>query len=645
MTNNPNYIEPIESSSNSNKSSKFVENTKRAVRKVLTTAWIVTGSMLPITTSTAVPANANNIIRIEPATSTTIKTVGQWTTADLFTAFDKKDNEATNNETPENNYIEPAFKTGKSEITTTRWGNWINENNNSTIDALGHNVIEVNNIRPVDILPIIWQIEAGDKKAYEHIEHLRIAEATRIRDMMREYGAWDHSAEEYKQLMNRLNTGMTLENPKWYDNYETIWWEWASADSNHAHDERDILNTLINHANLKVANPTNVDRFEPMQKEIDDNPNNIYIFWNSAYAEVDKETFWYWETRMNTIKQLCKSKNFLIFRAWWNIEKQNWILKNQILHENTNGDEHWVYSLSSITNWRNDSEANTHLIVTIWTNADWDIDQTNETYESSKFPVWFHPDVLFAWRTFPKHSINTWTIWAEKWKYATSYVNYTNVAVADLCFQMFAEVKDVDELLEMIRNSSDLRDYIRFDLNGDGDTKDIHDGQPESQPLILMNPAWFFQKYLMPTSLPTNLRADETTTLDKGYYHGVVYQIPGAEVNINGQWIPFTDNNKDLILAQNPMTLEWRLNGELLNNHKPGDIINGQIIVVDDKWNGLNITKDFSINIEEANGINDTKISTPNDSATWYTINGYRLDAKPTKPGIYIVNGQKVIIK
>jgi hypothetical protein len=54
---------------------------------------------------------------------------------------------------------------------------------------------------------------------------------------------------------------------------------------------------------------------------------------------------------------------------------------------------------------------------------------------------------------------------------------------------MFAEVKDVDELLEMIRNSSDLRDYIRFDLNGDGDTKDIHDGQPETQPLILMNPA------------------------------------------------------------------------------------------------------------------------------------------------------------
>jgi hypothetical protein len=40
---------------------------------------------------------------------------------------------------------------------------------------------------------------------------------------------------------------------------------------------------------------------------------------------------------------------------------------------------------------------------------------------------------------------------------------------------MFAEVKDVDELLNMIKSSTTLRDHIRF--NG------------EDQPLILMNPA------------------------------------------------------------------------------------------------------------------------------------------------------------
>ena len=209
---------------------------------------------------------------------------------------------------------------------------------------------------------------------------------------------------------------------------------------------------------------------------------------------------------------------------------------------------------------------------------------------------------------------------------------------------MKADVSDVDELLEMIRSTA-LTDYIRFDLNGDGDTNDILDGQPESQPLILMNPAGFFQKYLMPTSLPTKFSTNETTPLEKGYYHGVIYQIPGAEVNINGQWIPFTDDNKEIIFSQNPMNLEWRLNGKTLNSYgyKLGDIIKGEIIAVDDQWNGLNITKDFSVNIVDASGINT--VTMPYTPDEWYTIDGIHLNAKPTKPGVYIENGQKVIVR
>ena len=209
---------------------------------------------------------------------------------------------------------------------------------------------------------------------------------------------------------------------------------------------------------------------------------------------------------------------------------------------------------------------------------------------------------------------------------------------------MKADVADVNELLEMIRSTA-LTDYIRFDLNGDGDTNDILDGQPESQPLQLMNPAGFFQKYLMPTSLPTKFSTNGTTPLENGYYHGVVYQIPGAEVNINGQWIPFTDDNKELIFSQNPMNLEWRLNGEALSNYnyKPGDTINGLIIAVDDKWNGLNITKEFSVSIVDASGIHT--VTMPYTPDEWYTIDGIPLDAKPTKPGVYIENGQKVIVR
>ena len=195
----------------------------------------------------------------------------------------------------------------------------------------------------------------------------------------------------------------------------------------------------------------------------------------------------------------------------------------------------------------------------------------------------------------------------------------------------------------MIRSTA-LTDYIRFDLNGDGDTDDIVDGQPESQSLLLMNPAGFFLKYLMPTT-PSAVSTTENTSLSKGYYKGVIYQIPDAEVNINGEWIAFTQANESLIKAQNPMTLQWRLNGELLNKYgyKQGDIVNGQILVVDDKWNGLTIAKDFSVNIADPSAI--TSPVTDASNSTWYTVDGLRLDTKPTKPGVYVVNGQKVIIK
>lgn len=488
--------------------------------------------------------------------------------------------------------------------------------------------IEITNIRPVDILPIIWQIESWDTEAYSHIEHLRIAEATKIRDMMREYGAGNHTAKEYQKLMNRLHTGMTLESPKWYNNYEIIWWEIAEGGSNHAHDEWNILNTLINYANFNVVDPNNTPRYIPLKETINNNPNNIYIFWNSSYTEVEEKSE-YLNRNINAIKDLCKSKNFLIFVAWWNIKTKNWKPINKIYHEDIDWDESGRYSLPSSANWKNDSHPNRHLIVTIWTNAKWDIDQTNEKYSSSKFPVWFHNDVLFAWREFPSKSID-WTIEATQWKYPTSYVTYTNVAIADLCFQMFAEVKDADELLNMIKSSTDLRDHIRFNW--------------EDQPLILMNPAGFFLKYLMPNDLPATISWSQTADLSKGYYHGLAFDIPGAEVKINGEWISFSAENKDLVFAQNPFVLEWRLNGDLLRKfgYKQGDTVKGRIIAIDDHWNGLNLSQDISITVSAPGAIYAPNVETAPDTKL-FNLNGQRV-GKGYK-GIVISNGKKTVTK
>lgn len=103
--------------------------------------------------------------------------------------------------------------------------------------------------------------------------------------------------------------------------------------------------------------------------------------------------------------------------------------------------------------------------------------------------------MLFAGRMFPYHSSSSNMIAAPPRKYNTSFTNYVNVAIAGLCFQMYAEVKNVDELLEMIRTTC-LTDYIRLD------------GQ--TQPLQLMNPAGIFLKYHMPKGIPTTVKAKQT---------------------------------------------------------------------------------------------------------------------------------------
>ena len=64
-----------------------------------------------------------------------------------------------------------------------------------------------------------------------------------------------------------------------------------------------------------------------------------------------------------------------------------------------------------------------------------------------------------------------------------------------------------------------------------------------------------------------------------------------TEVKIGGEWVAFDNKNKDVILSQNPMSLEWRISGELLKKYgyTSGQTVSGQIITVDDKWGGLRL--------------------------------------------------------
>ena len=56
--------------------------------------------------------------------------------------------------------------------------------------------------------------------------------------------------------------------------------------------------------------------------------------------------------------------------------------------------------------------------------------------------------------------------------------------------------------------------------------------------------------------------------------------------------------------------------------------------------------RQFTIVFEDATGISHTEITEITEKpGAWYTLNGVKLNGKPTKSGIYVNNGKKVVIK
>ena len=63
--------------------------------------------------------------------------------------------------------------------------------------------------------------------------------------------------------------------------------------------------------------------------------------------------------------------------------------------------------------------------------------------------------------------------------------------------------------------------------------------------------------------------------------------------------IAFDSKNQDLILSRNSMYLEWRINGDLLEKYgyTSGQTVEVWIITVDDKWGGLRLEVQMSIQV------------------------------------------------
>jgi len=443
--------------------------------------------------------------------------------------------------------------------------------------------IAITDLQPGEILPIVDQVELGDEQCYYHIEHLRLAEATRIRDMMWEYGAGNYSVDEYRQLMDRLNVSMLNEVPLGYSDFEIIGPTYETP-SHHAHKEWHILETLVKHVNNKLI--WEADGIDEVTNYFSSHPSSLLISGCSNFADLSKESYDGRPGENSLWKTFASLDNVVQFVAGSNIRRLHGVLTRLICQENAvvNDSTPTAYSFLSNTNGKNDEVANYHLIGTFSTNKNGDVDQTNENYESSRFPVGFHDDVCFSGRAFPAHSSATDMIEAEQGKYATSYCTYVNVAMASIAFQLKADTKDADELLDMLRLTS-LTDYIHY--------------EGQTQPLHLINLAGVIQKYLMPEALPTTIGASEAIPLEPGYYHGVFFDIPGAEVLIDGEWVRISAENEQLIKAQNPFALKWRLSGEQLLNigYQPGETVIGMVKLIDDQWGGLRLEKEFQVTL------------------------------------------------
>ena len=55
-------------------------------------------------------------------------------------------------------------------------------------------------------------------------------------------------------------------------------------------------------------------------------------------------------------------------------------------------------------------------------------------------------------------------------------------------------------------------------------------------------------------------------------------------------------------------------------------------------------TAQYTMTVEPATGISDVKTDAA-EKAKWYDLSGRPLNGKPTKAGVYVKNGKKVVIK
>ncbi len=135
------------------------------------------------------------------------------------------------------------------------------------------------------------------------------------------------------------------------------------------------------------------------------------------------------------------------------------------------------------------------------------------------------------------------------------------------------------------------------------------------------------------------------TTLTDPVFNGVTVSDDTNDVDFTGgsfkgtyEKMAFAEENKSILFVGADNNLHWPLSGASLGACRA-------YFELADGSPAHEFVQNFGDGSEEM-GISPAEIKEITEKAgAWYTINGVRLNSKPTKKGLYIHNGRKVVIK
>lgn len=141
-------------------------------------------------------------------------------------------------------------------------------------------------------------------------------------------------------------------------------------------------------------------------------------------------------------------------------------------------------------------------------------------------------------------------------------------------------------------------------------------------------------------SLPAGL----DVTIDKTNLSGFFYKEDPADGTIDSRYGFLTYKNNGTVV-----TSDFKMRFYVSMDYKWGTIVSDKKIEVDVKATYTDSSDDSlenagTDNAGVTNSIAVFQLKDPNGD-NWFTLDGRRLDGKPTQKGLYIVNGHKVVIK